>query len=257
MRTYEEKKKILELHEEGFNKSQISKLTAIPRGTVRDIIKRYNGYVSQLAEEVDSKSTCWGFESLRSYQLKSYSYLLGMYLGDGYIVKEPRTYKLRVFLDKKYPLVIEKVKSSMNDIFPQNKVGMVYYSGHVEVNFYSKGIIRLFPQYGLGKKHERDVSLSEEQREIVKKYPWDFLNGLLHSDGSRDENYSSKYKKKTYARYLFTNKSQDICESFRFICNLLEIEFKEHSKRKDDIRIFSIAKKEFVKKIDKNGGKKY
>jgi len=182
---------------------------------------------------------------------------LGMYLGDGYIVKEPRTYKLRVFLDKKYPLVIEKVKSSMNDIFPQNKVGMVYYSGHVEVNFYSKGIIRLFPQYGLGKKHERDVSLSEEQREIVKKYPWDFLNGLLHSDGSRDENYSSKYKKKTYARYLFTNKSQDICESFRFICNLLEIEFKEHSKRKDDIRIFSIAKKEFVKKIDKNGGKKY
>jgi hypothetical protein len=47
MRTYEELKRILELWAQGHNKLQISKITGIPRATIRDCIDRY-GTVAQL-----------------------------------------------------------------------------------------------------------------------------------------------------------------------------------------------------------------
>jgi hypothetical protein len=34
---------------------------------------------------------------------KSYSYLLGLYLGDGCISRHPRAWRLRIVLDDKYP----------------------------------------------------------------------------------------------------------------------------------------------------------
>lgn len=41
MRDYKEYKRIIELWEQGHNKLQISRMTGIPRPTVRDVIKRY------------------------------------------------------------------------------------------------------------------------------------------------------------------------------------------------------------------------
>lgn len=36
----------------------------------------------------------------------AYAYLLGLYLGDGSISRHPRTYRLRIFQDQRYPLLI-------------------------------------------------------------------------------------------------------------------------------------------------------
>lgn len=47
MRSYYDLKQILELWEQGYNKMQISKLTGIPRATIRDCIERY-GSVANL-----------------------------------------------------------------------------------------------------------------------------------------------------------------------------------------------------------------
>ncbi|WP_238997793.1 hypothetical protein [Nocardioides limicola] len=43
----------------------------------------------------------------------------------------------------------------------------------------------LFPQHGLGRKHERLIVLHEWQRKVVLGYPDRFLRGLFHSDGCR------------------------------------------------------------------------
>jgi hypothetical protein len=37
---------------------------------------------------------------------KAYAYVLGMYLGDGYIVRNKRVYFLRIALDDRYPNLI-------------------------------------------------------------------------------------------------------------------------------------------------------
>ena len=50
----------------------------------------------------------------------------------------------------------------------------------------------LFPQHGPGRKHERPIGLAGWQQEIVAAYPWDFLRGLLHSDGARVNNWATR-----------------------------------------------------------------
>jgi hypothetical protein len=44
-----------------------------------------------------------------------------------------------------------------------------------------------FPQHGPGRKHERRIELAGWQREIVDRFPREFLRGL-HSDGCRTVN---------------------------------------------------------------------
>ena len=36
----------------------------------------------------------------------AYSYLLGMYLGDGHLTHFPRTLRLQIYLDSRYPAII-------------------------------------------------------------------------------------------------------------------------------------------------------
>lgn len=151
-------------------------------------------------------------------QEEAYAYMLGMYLGDGYIVKKPRTYALRVFLDYKYPKIIERVSNNMKIIFPRNSVTHIlkdWKGKHscVELVIYNNNIPKKFPQHGPGKKHERPIVLESWQKVIVDKYSKQFLRGLFESDGSR---YESKIKRKdneqyyTYWNYNFTNVSLDI-----------------------------------------------
>lgn len=151
-------------------------------------------------------------------QEEAYAYMLGMYLGDGYIVQMPRTYALRIACDYKYPKIIEKVTKYMQILFPKNKVNYFtsYYNNKpscTEVKIYNNGIPKKFPQHGIGKKHERPIVLESWQKVIVDKYPKLFLCGLFESDGCR---YESKIKRKnseqyyTYWNYNFSNVSLNI-----------------------------------------------
>ena len=73
----------------------------------------------------------------------------------------------------------------------------------------------LFPQHGPGRKHERPIVLAPWQDEIVAAYPWDFLRGLLHSDGARVKNWATRVvagerRRYDYPRWQFVNASEDI-----------------------------------------------
>jgi hypothetical protein len=53
------------------------------------------------------------------------------------------------------------------------------------------------------------------QREIVAVYPWGFLRGLLHSDGARVNNWTTRIvggerRRYDYPRWQFVNASEDI-----------------------------------------------
>ena len=50
------------------------------------------------------------------------------------------------------------------------------------------GLVRAFPQHGPGRKHKRPIVLEAWQQAIVEAHPWQFLRGLLHSDGCRTIN---------------------------------------------------------------------
>lgn len=216
MRSNNEYRHILRLWESGCNKSQITRKTGIPRGTVCDCIRKY-GTLRGLEEYLHGEQEKhWTVRKQGQKFRVNYAYMLGIYLGDGYIATHPRTYRFRVSLDKKYPDIINRVMNSMQALVPDNKIQTVDRIGCIEVGSYCNDWIEMFPQHGKGVKHERDIVLEDWQEEIVDENLIEFVRGLIHSDGSR---FEPVVNGTIYPRYQFTNVSGEIRGLF---CNTVE-----------------------------------
>jgi hypothetical protein len=148
----------------------------------------------------------------------SYSYLLGLYLGDGSIAWHPRgVYKLRLSLDPAYPRILDEAELALRQVVPASKVNRYAQpSGEVEVCSYSKTWPCLLPQHGPGKKHLRRIELSAWQERLVHAAPHLLLRGLVHSDGCRFMNTGRGW---CHPRYAFSNLSADIRLIFTKTCD--------------------------------------
>jgi hypothetical protein len=221
-RTYEEKGLVLELWEQGKNKSEIERITGIPRRTVGDCIKQYQT-ISGLDEERHNKELLSPANHVHNSEQpelqKAYVYLLGLYLGDGDISKLRATYRLRVTLDIRYPNIIRGCADAMKTVFPNNTATVIKQPGnYVIVVCLSNALPILYPQHGPGEKHTRLIKLEPWQEVLVKLYPLEIWRGLFHSDGSR---FSNPAKGKDYPRYQFTNYSEGIRQIFLNACEAL------------------------------------
>jgi hypothetical protein len=212
----------------GLNHCEVSRRTGVPRGTVRDWAH------GKLPHSFEPKPWLYGrpmgtdacpecgagrhdFARLSS----SYVYLLGLYLGDGTISRHRReVYKLRVFLDKRYPRIVAECEAAMKAVLPFNAVNkFLTVSNCYEVFSFSKSWPCLFPQAGPGMKHTRPIELDDWQREWVRLAPKLFLRGLIHSDGCRFVNTGRGGWH--WPRYMFSNASSDIRQMFCDACDQL------------------------------------
>jgi len=130
MRSYEEYQAILTLWEKGYNKSYISRRLDIPRGTVSDAINRYkdlDGLNANINARLSTPDYLFDNFNENSDARQQYAYLLGLYLGDGCInmAKNGRSYFLRIALDKKYPVIIERCEQAMGTVFFNNSINRV------------------------------------------------------------------------------------------------------------------------------------
>jgi hypothetical protein len=82
--------------------------------------------------------------------------------------------------------------------------------------------LRLFPQHGAGRKHERPIVLATWQQGLVNSYPWEFLRGCLDSEGCRAHRIVNG---KDYPFYAFSNKSEHIIGLFKAVCDRLGIHY--------------------------------
>jgi hypothetical protein len=217
MRSNDEYRQILQLWEAGHNKSAIERETGIPRPTVRDFLKKFvtqKEFEEYLHREQKLE---WQLRATEPDFRLHYAYILGIYLGDGCISEDRRTYKLRIVMDKKYPNILNRVIESIKVLVPNNSVCTVPKIGCFEIACYSNDWVEMFPQHGVGVKHKRAIILEEWQQKIVDEYTMEFVRGLYHSDGSR---FVPVTKGKTLnPRYQFTNVSDDIHQLF---CNAIE-----------------------------------
>ena len=161
---------------EGNTASEIARRTGIPRTTVRDWLRLPIFVEPTRLADVPTPPAA------------EYAYLLGMYLGDGYISHDRRCHRLRIATDAVYPAIIAECARAMQAVVPQNRVAVRRRkdgSRTVDVSAYSKAWPSLFPQHGAGRKHERRIALADWQQRIVEDEPEMFLRGLIHSDGCR------------------------------------------------------------------------
>jgi hypothetical protein len=185
----------------------------------------------------------------------AYTYILGIYLGDGHIAHMRRgVYRLSVGMDSVYIEVVEEVTRRLREVLPQNRVSLRRPKGcrAVYVQIYSKLLPELFPQHGPGPKHMRDVSLEPWQRAITTNHPQALIRGLIHSDGCRfianQRRHSKVYR---YPRYCFTNVSPDILRIFCEHLDLVGISWTLSSPK-----IVQVARREAVSRLDEFVGPK-
>ena len=189
------KNEIIDKINKGGNKKSISRKYNIPRSTIR-----YWHETKDIKKE--------GKIEISNIDPISYSYILGVYLGDGHIDKMKRTYRLRIALDSRQDLVIEECAKNLEILFPSNKIKIdkIKNTNSVIIKVYSSCLPTIFPQYGKGAKHNRNIILTDEQEKIIINDK--LMLGLFHTDGSF---FVVNGK---YPRYQFTNKSKQILDIF-------------------------------------------
>lgn len=243
MRSPEEVALVRAHHAEGLNYSQIARRVGISRVTVR------NWLAGQTPDFERHKATCAVCAGQPATLPQApYTYLLGLYFGDGYLASGPRgVYRLRVSCANAYPELIRRCEDAIPQVLPV-KVGRVRYKGHTEVSAYSKHWVCLFPQHGPGVKHKRKIELTAWQQELIDRDPRHLLRGLLHSDGCRVNNWVNGTP---YPRYEFTNVSTDIQAIFGHACDALGIEWRPN--KPDNL---SVARRRSVALLDEFVGPK-
>jgi len=230
------------------NDCQISRWTGIPRTTVRDWRRRGAPGGSRLRRAAEVDCPRCGNQLLEDEA--AYAYLLGLYLGDGCISEDPRTYRLRIFLDARYPGIIEDAKRAVSAMRPtkRTRISVVDRVGWLELVSYWQHWPCLFPQHGPGKKHLRPICLVQWQDDVVAGHPHMLLRGLIHSDGYRGIN---RVKGTGYPRYMFTNSSADIRRIFVEACDRFGVRCRQN--RWNSI---SVARRPDVARLDEVIGPK-
>ncbi|MGW5604714.1 helix-turn-helix domain-containing protein [Streptomyces sp. NPDC003753] len=197
----------------------------------------------------------------RDFDLAAYSYLLGLYLGDGHIVSKYKQHHLSIFCNSTQTGLIVAAEDAMRRVMPAPSIGRHVKTGCIEVKSYSRHWTCMFPQHGPGKKHNRKIALESWQQEIVDAHPWEFIRGLIHSDGCRITNWTTRMvagerKRYEYPRYFFSNKSDDIRKLFTDALGKVGVEWTILARGSDPFNI-SIARKASVALLDARVGPKY
>ncbi len=241
------------LMRQGIPNRTVAERLNLPRGTVG----WWRSEDRKARRETYQQSTdcprCTG----RLFDERAYAYLLGLYLGDGHIISKPKQHHLSVFCNATQPGLIAAAEDAIRKVMPMPRVNQRHKGGCVEVKSYTKHGTCMFPQHGPGKKHERSIALAPWQRVIVDAHPWEFIRGLIHSDGCRITNWTTRLvagerKRYEYPRYFFTNLSGDIIRLFTDTLDQVGVDWKRANSHN-----ISIARKASVALMDTHVGPKY
>lgn len=209
----------------GESLSSISRDLKVSRATLRNWKERGIPTTALLKHQVQMAPLNY-LQSVKAR--KEYSFLLGEYLGDGYIAVSQGCPKLIIAQDSRYPMVIDYIHANLQTLFPLNKVTSLPVDNYVRVTVHTHLLLELFPQHGAGKKATRHIALTQWQQDIVNQYPWEMLQGLLWSDGYRKERV---FDTRTEVHHLFSNTSRDIIQICAGVLDLLDINYTVYSKQ--------------------------
>ncbi|MGW7430704.1 helix-turn-helix domain-containing protein [Streptomyces sp. NPDC054861] len=246
----------LALLRQGLTNRAVAERLNVPRGTVGWWLSEERRRSGVRYERPTDCPLCTD----RSFDAPAYTYLLGLYLGDGHIISKPRQHHLSIFCTASWPALIDAAESAMRRVMAAPRVARRIRQGCAEVKSYTKHWTCMFPQHGPGKKHERKIALEGWQQAIVDAHPWEFVRGLVHSDGCRTMNWATRLvngerKRYEYPRYWFTNVSDDIRQLYTDTLDKLSVDWT-HCTRNGKPYNISVARKASVALMDLHVGPK-
>lgn len=116
---------------------------------------------------------------------KLQAYIIGLALGDGNLSNpNGRAIRLRITCDKKYSILIEHIKESIQKLLPDNKVSIANRKNCVDVYCYSNHWENILGwKANSGSKFKQNVKVPDWIKKN-KIYIKECLRGLFQSDGS-------------------------------------------------------------------------
>jgi hypothetical protein len=172
-------------------------------------------------------STCFACAGTPSPCPEQYLYLLGQYLGDGYLVTTIRVPRLRIACCDAYPAIAAEVDAALHAV-SGNRVGSVPGIGCSDHGAYWTHWPCMLPQHGPGPKHTHRIELVPWQQAMVDADPWPLIRGLIHSDGCRSLNTvtGSNGRRYSYPRYFFANESRGILAIMGDVLDRVGVEWR-------------------------------
>ena len=231
--------RVLTLGRCGFNASEVARRTGLPRSTVREWLSPRPSRAST------TRPLCPRCDDA-PLPGPDYTYLLGLYLGDGTISAQPKgVWRLRIFQTACYTDLVAECVLTMATVLP-NRVLVQTRLGCAEIGSSTKHWPCLFPQAAPGRKHERTIALADWQQELAARHAHALLRGLIQSDGCRDLNWATaRGRRYDYPRYSFSNASDDIRRIFTDALDRLHVHWTQPS-----ARVISIARRADVGFLD-------
>ena len=218
---------VRKLSQAGESDYTVAKKTGIARQTI--MRWRHRGF-----PEREEPSSSW------TVAPPEYSYVLGLYLGDGCLYRAGRSkiYTLDLACDLRYPMIAREAAQALRRVFNAPvRSSFPNDAACVHLKISHAGLVGAFPQHGPGRKHTRKIELVEWQRVLTHRNPEAFIRGLVHSDGARCINQvnttlpSGRRAHYEYVRYFVTNYSKDIRRIFCEHCDLLGIRWTQSNHR--------------------------
>lgn len=230
---------------------KVSELLGIRRPSIQRWRHEYKKFSENFLSNVGRQGKPKPVINKKEIPSKSYAYLLGMYLGDGHITqgKGKKHAILVITQNLDDDIAINDIKRHMANIFSyvtpyvHKKKNANACDIRIGCN---QNVLPLFPQHGRGAKHKRKIELTNWQKDHIRKEPWAFIKGLLHSDGSKFYNKCNK----TWT-WEFKNKSQDIIDIFKWACDLVDLYYTYGKKGS-----VCFYKKEYVSILNEKVGEK-
>ncbi|MFJ9984266.1 helix-turn-helix domain-containing protein [Streptomyces globisporus] len=256
----EVRQQALALLRSGTGNAEVARRLSVPRGTVPYWLPRDRSKPGECpGKHSPSCHRCDG----TVLDEPAYAYLLGLYLGERHISQcsAHRAPSLMITLDDDWPGIQDEAEAALRKVFPQNATCRVRRTGCHHIKVYSKHLVCYFPQHGPGGKHERAIVLEPWQQKIVGAHPGQLVRGLIHSDGCRLTDWTTRVvggerKRYEYPRYWFTNVSDDIRRLYTDALDALGIVWT-HCTRAGKPYNISVARRASVALMDAHVGPTY
>lgn len=123
MRTRAEVNRVLSLSAAGKNNCEIARLTGDPRATVSQWVRGRMPRFGEMRSRGGCCARCGpGGQALPELLVYSYAYLLGLYLGDGCLLRHPRgVFCLHIALDAAHPVIASEGQAAAALVMPSSK----------------------------------------------------------------------------------------------------------------------------------------
>src|SRR5438270_3406076 len=153
---------VCRLKAQGRTDREVSRLTGVPVTTIRAWRNHGLSQNAQRALSDEERCATCGAEphDFRSLPQEAYAYLLGVYLGDGWLSRNGSSWALRIVLDELYPGIIARCCEAIQEL--RGGEAPAPYPDHrgkrcVHIHSTWRPWICLFPQHGRGRKHHRKI----------------------------------------------------------------------------------------------------